>query len=81
MQCSIEETVYWYNMTPKNDATPLSETANRIYQYKQCVKGIDVTPSPPGIVDNPYQVETPNGQVSPNSAKDKLMEWSALRLY
>ena len=56
-QCSIPEALYWYNVMPKDNATPSTEPANGIYHYKQRIKGIDVTPSLVRVVDTPYKVE------------------------
>ncbi len=53
MQCSIPEAVYWYNVTPKDDATSSTAPANGIYHYEQRIKGIDVTPSLVRVVDTP----------------------------
>ena len=40
-RCSIVKAVYWYNATPKDNEMPSSMPANGIYQYEQCMKGID----------------------------------------
>lgn len=37
----------WYNVTPKNDTSPLTTPANGIYMYKVHLKEIDVVPSDP----------------------------------
>ena len=51
------EAVYWYNATPKDNETPSSMPANGIYQYEQCVKGVD----PQTVPDrsNIYQIGEP----------------------
>ena len=38
---------------------PSSMPANGIYQYEQCMKGIDTKPSPPKVRSNIYQVGEP----------------------
>ena len=36
-QCSVMEAVYWYNVTPKDDASASTAPANIIYSpYKRC---------------------------------------------
>ena len=32
-RCSVMEAVYWYNVTPKNDASASTAPANLIYSY------------------------------------------------
>ena len=45
------ETVYQYNVTPKDDATALTAPAILIYIYQACIKGFDV--APPSECKNP----------------------------
>ena len=40
-RCSVAEAIYWYNVTPKDNETLSCAPVNGIYQYEQCVKGID----------------------------------------
>lgn len=40
-QSSLQEAAYCYNSTPKDDSTLSTAPVNGIYQYKQCVKGIN----------------------------------------
>ena len=50
------EALYWYNVTPKDDATALTAPANAIHNYCVWVKGIDTAP-PLGHVDSgPFNV-------------------------
>ena len=53
MQWSIQKSVYWYIVWPKNDEMPSIAPANGIYLYEQFVKGIFMTLSPPGVIGNP----------------------------
>lgn len=48
-------------MTSKDNTTPPTALANRIYQYEQCVKEIDASLLPSNSVKNQYQVETMAG--------------------
>ena len=41
-RCSVMEAVYWYNVTPKDDASASTTPANVIYSYPARIKGIDV---------------------------------------
>ena len=41
-RCSVIEAVYWYNVTPKDDASVSTAPANMIYSYTARIKGIDV---------------------------------------
>ena len=41
MHCSIQEAVYWHNVTPKDDESPQTASTNRIHRYKVRVKGFD----------------------------------------
>ena len=41
-RCSVMEAVYWYNVTPKDDASASTAPANVIYSYPAHIKGIDV---------------------------------------
>ena len=50
-RCSVMEVLYWYNVTPKDDATASTAPANAIYNYRVRVKGIDTAP-PLGHVDS-----------------------------
>lgn len=55
----------WYNVTPKDDATPTSTApTNGIYHYEQNIKGIDVTLSVVRVIDvgDHVWVKPPNAQ-------------------
>ena len=41
MRCSIQEAVYWHNVTPKDRESPKTAPANRTHRYKVRVKGVD----------------------------------------
>lgn len=41
-QCSIPEAVYWYNITPKDEASSSTAPANEIHKYEVQLKGIDI---------------------------------------
>ena len=55
--CTIAEAVYWYNVAPKDDVDSAPVTANKLYNYKVRLLGIDrVLHSEPGAIDSPYDV-------------------------
>ena len=55
--CTIPEAVYWYNVTPKDDVDSATAPANKLYNYKVRLLGIDrVLHSEPGAIDSPYDV-------------------------
>ena len=56
MRCSIQETVYWYNVTPRDDVTTLTVQANGIYWYKQQIKEIDQVPDILKNKEEPYKI-------------------------
>ena len=64
------QALYWYNVTPKDDATASTAPANAIYNYHVGVKGIDAAPSLEHIDSGPYNVvdtvwvKTPHGRCS-----------------
>ena len=41
MHCPIQETIYWHNVTPKDNESPQTVPANRIHRYELGVKGVD----------------------------------------
>ena len=43
-QCPIMEAVYWYNVTPKDNVSPLTAPANLIHCYRIQLKGINTLP-------------------------------------
>ena len=45
-ECTIQEAVYWYNVTPKDDVTPSTCPAAGIYRYEQRLPGIDPVAPP-----------------------------------
>ena len=45
-QCTIPETVYWYNVTPKDDISSATALANMVYRYRIQLKGINGTSVP-----------------------------------
>ena len=54
--CSVMEALYWYNITPKDDATASTAPANAIYNYCVRVKGIDTAPLLGHVDSGPYNV-------------------------
>ena len=80
MWCSIPEVVYWYNVTPKDDATSSTASTNGIYHYEQCIKGIDVILSLVRVVDTLYKmgdcvlVKPPNIQCITRFGSGKIDE-------
>ena len=54
--CPIQEAVYWYNITPSDDVSPSTVSANRIYQYEVRVKGANHATASPGPKHSSYQV-------------------------
>ena len=55
-RCSVMEAVYWYNVTPKDDASASTAPANVIYSYPACIKGIDVILPPKDAGPSSYEV-------------------------
>ena len=56
-QCTILEAMYWYNVTPKEDVSPVTVPAIAINTYWIRAKGIDVVLSPDNkVVFRPYAV-------------------------
>ena len=54
--CSVMEELYWYNVTPKDDATALTAPANAIYNYRVWVKGIDIALPLVHVDSGPFNV-------------------------
>ena len=54
--CSVMEAVYWYNVTPKDDASASTAPANIIYSYTACIRGVDVTLPPEDAGPSSYKV-------------------------
>ena len=55
-RCSVMETLYWYNVMPKDDAIAPTAPANAIFNYCVRVKGIDTAP-PLGHVDSMWEMQ------------------------
>ena len=65
-RCSVMEAVYWYNVTPKDDASASTAPANIIYSYTARIRGVDVTLPPEEAGPSSYEVgdsvgENPSG--------------------
>ena len=56
MRCSIQEAVYWYNITPRDDVSPSTAPANRIYRYEVGVKEASHATASLGPKHSSYQV-------------------------
>ena len=55
--CTIAEAVYWYSVAPKDDIDSATALANKLYNYKVRLFGIDrILHSEPGAIDSPYDV-------------------------
>ena len=50
------EAVYWYNVTPKDNASASTTPANVIYSFPARIKGIDVILPPEDAGPNSYKV-------------------------
>ena len=48
--CTVQEALYWYNLTPKDDMNAESAPANELYRYEVRLRGIDVNVREPGVV-------------------------------
>ncbi|XP_043204508.1 uncharacterized protein LOC122371842 [Amphibalanus amphitrite] len=48
--CSVQEALYWHNVTPKDDINPETAPANALYRYEVRLRGIDAGACNPGIV-------------------------------
>ena len=55
-RCSVMEAVYWYNVTPKDDASASTAPANLIYSYTARIRGVDVTLPPEDAGPSRYKV-------------------------
>ena len=55
-RCSVMEAVYWYNVTPKDDASASTAPANIIYSYTARIRGVDVTLPPEEAGPSSYEV-------------------------
>ena len=55
-QCSVMEAVYWYNVTPKDDASASTAPANIIYSYTARIRVVDVTLPPEDAGPSRYKV-------------------------
>ena len=55
-RCSVMEAVYWYNVTPKDDASASTAPANIIYSYIARIRGVDVTLPPEEAGPSSYEV-------------------------
>ena len=53
----IQEAVYWYNITPRDDVSPFTAPANRIYRYEVGVKAANHATASLGTKYSSYQVE------------------------
>ena len=53
---SVIEAVYWYNVTPKDDASASTTPANVIYSYPARIKGIDVILPPEDAGPSSYKI-------------------------
>ena len=53
---SVMEAVYWYNVTPKDDASASTAPANIIYSYTARIRGVDVTLPPEDARPSSYEV-------------------------
>ena len=56
MCCPIQEAVYWYNITPRDDISPSTTPANRIYRYEVGVKGANHATASLGPKHSSYQI-------------------------
>ena len=48
--CTVQEALYWYNVTPKDDINAESAPANELYRYEVRVRGIDANARGTGVV-------------------------------
>ena len=55
-QCLVMEAVYWYNVTPKDDALASTTPANVIYSYMARIKSIDIMSPPEDAGPSSYKV-------------------------
>ena len=54
--CSVMEAIYWYNVTPKDDASASTAPANIIYSYTARIRDVDVTLPPEDAGPSSYEV-------------------------
>ena len=57
MRYPIQEAVYWYKITPRDDVLPSTAPGNRIYRYKVRVKGLDTLMTSSDPKNSFYQIE------------------------
>ena len=55
-RCSIQEAVYWHNVTPKDNETASTAPANLTYTYKIHLKGINTALPQDDTISSPYIV-------------------------
>ena len=55
--CSIQEAVYWFNVTSKDDVSSLTALANGIYIYEVRIKGVDPVSTSKLSTQNKYHLE------------------------
>ena len=70
--------IYWYNVTPKDDASASTAPANLIYSYTARIRGVDVTlpqedagPSRYKVGDNVW-VKLPHGRCTTQFGKGTI---------
>ena len=56
IRCSIQEVVYWHNVTLKDDETASTAPTNLTYTYQICLKGIDAALPQDDTVSSSYFV-------------------------
>ena len=59
MRCSVQEAVYWYNVTPKDYTSSLTAPANGSYKYEARLRNIDPVPLSPASAQNRYRLGDP----------------------
>ena len=73
------EAVYWYNVTPKDDASASTAPANIIYSYTARIRGVDVTLPPEDAGPSSYEVgdsvwvKIPHGRCTTQFGKGTIM--------
>ena len=74
------EAVYWYNVTPKDDASASTAPANIIYSYTARIRGVDVTLPPEDARPSSYKVgdsvwvKIPHGRCMTEFGKGTIMD-------
>ena len=79
--CSILEAVYWHNVTPKDDVSPCTASADALHRYHVRIKGVEDNPLPePEMTRRKYEkggvvwVKNPRGKYTTKYSTSRVTE-------